>query len=190
MNNKNINDLEKVVQLFNDDGDEKALALLYKMTNDRIVQLALGWRQEYEEALESSYSDVSYMYEDLISYIYDKYRLNEVPLEVKVENQNYKSILGRNNHMQNVMALNYLLDIGRSNLLNDEFYNKQLDEIENKYKENKGNPLMTKDFVIEALKISRQMATLDQKDIYAFIQNEIEISKEPEQENDSIDYDY
>ena len=188
MNNKNVNDLEKVVQLFNDDGDEKALALLYKMTNDRIVQLALVWKQEYEESLETSYSDASYMYDDLISYIYDKYKLNEVPLEVKVENQNYKSILGRNNHLQNVMALNYLLDLGRSNLLNDEFYSKQLEEIENKYKENKGNPFMTKDFVIDALKISIQMATLNPKDIYAFIQNEIETSKE--QENDSIDYDY
>lgn len=108
-----------------------------------------------------------------------------------MKNQDYKSVLGRNSHIQNVLALNYLFDIGRHNLLNDEFYNKQLKEIENRYNEGKGNPLMTKDFVIEALKISRQMAALESRDIYAFIQNEIEISEEQnkENENDSPDYD-
>ncbi len=70
-----------VVDLFQNDKDEKALNLLYRLTNDSIVKIALDWRKEYEESLESVYSDASYMYNDVISYIYEKYKLNEISKE-------------------------------------------------------------------------------------------------------------
>lgn len=106
-----------------------------------------------------------------------------------MKKQDYKSVLGRNNYLQNALALNCLLDLGRNNLLNDDFYNRQLKELEDKYDEDKDNPLMTKDFAMESLKISRQMATLQMKEICSFIQNEIVNSEEQNKENDSPDYD-
>ena len=67
-----MNDFEKVNELFMKENDEKALKLLYKLTKDTIVKMALEWKEKYE-TIDNTYSDANYMYEDLISYIYDKY---------------------------------------------------------------------------------------------------------------------
>lgn len=70
------NKFEKVVELFSNDGDEKALALLYKITKDQLVKIALEWRKEYELSIECGQTDAEYMYCDIINYLYDKYNLN------------------------------------------------------------------------------------------------------------------
>lgn len=42
----------------------------------------------------------------------------------------YKNILGRNNPLQNRLAIELLLQKGRENILNDNFYNKLLENVE------------------------------------------------------------
>lgn len=61
-----------IAELFMEEGDEKALAELYKATKDEIVMIALKWRKDKEE-WKSDYADS--MYEDIISYIFRKYSL-------------------------------------------------------------------------------------------------------------------
>lgn len=69
---------EKVIELFNDDGDEKALKLLYKITKDKLVKIALDWRKEYAMQIEDTCTDASFMYQDIIEHLYDKYKLNDL----------------------------------------------------------------------------------------------------------------
>jgi len=90
----------------------------------------------------------------------------------------------------NLMAFNCLIDYGRNNLLNDDYYNQLIKQMENDYEEGKGNPFMEKDYAIEIIKVSRRMASLEHKDLYDFIQKGFIVSNEIQQENDSPDYDY
>ena len=69
--------LKKVVKLFMDENDEKALKRLYKITNDPLVKMLLEWRAEHSERLAYSYSGEFSMYQDVISYIFDKYELRK-----------------------------------------------------------------------------------------------------------------
>lgn len=101
-----------------------------------------------------------------------------------------KEDLKRNDNPMNLMALACLLDYGRNNLLNDDYYNHLIKQMENDYDRGKGNPFMAKDYAIEIIKTSRKMASLEHKDLYDFIQKDIIISNEIQQENDSPDYDY
>lgn len=101
-----------------------------------------------------------------------------------------KEDLKRNDNPMNLMALDCLLNYGRNNLLNDDYYNQLIKQMENEYKRGKGNPFMKKDYAIEIIRTSRKMASLEHKDLYDFIQKDLIISHEIQQENDSPDYDY
>lgn len=90
----------------------------------------------------------------------------------------------------NLMAFNCLIDYGRNNLLNEDYYNQLIKQMENDYEKGKGNPFMEKDYAIEIIKVSRKMAFLEHKDLYDFIQKGFIVSNEIQQENDSPDYDY
>lgn len=76
-----MRDLKKVVDLFMEENDTKALKELYKITNDKIVKILLDWKKEYEVELESSDTYCSSMYEDVMSYVWNKYKLNEIDKE-------------------------------------------------------------------------------------------------------------
>ena len=67
---------KKVIKLFMEENDEAALKLLFKVTKDDIVNTLLNWRKEYEIALSDYNTPQFYMYEDIISYIFKKYKLN------------------------------------------------------------------------------------------------------------------
>lgn len=67
-----MNNFEKVNDLFMEENDIDALELLYELTHDTIVKMALDWKKEYE-TIGCTYSDANYMYNDIISYLYDKY---------------------------------------------------------------------------------------------------------------------
>ena len=67
---------KKVIKLFMEENDEAALKLLFKATKDDIVNTLLDWRKEYEIALSDYNTPQFYMYEDIISYIFKKYKLN------------------------------------------------------------------------------------------------------------------
>lgn len=101
-----------------------------------------------------------------------------------------KSYLRKNDYFQNNMALENLLEFGRTNLKDDDFYNKQIREIEERHQEGKGTPFMTKDYEIEIIKISRRMASMPSKDLYNYIQNEMAKTEELTNDKDEPNYDY
>lgn len=84
----------------------------------------------------------------------------------------YQKVLGKNNPLQNQLALALLLEKGRENILNDKFYNAMLKKVEEK-----PNSFMTEDFQKEYIKISRDMASMKSNDLYDFIKNEVNITK-------------
>lgn len=89
----------------------------------------------------------------------------------------YKNILGRNNPLQNRLAIELLLQKGRENILNDNFYNKLLENVEKK-----PNDFMTVDFQKEYIKISRDMANMTSNDLFEFIKDKISIKKDRNKE--------
>lgn len=76
-----MNSLKEVVDLFMQDSDEKALKELYKITNDDIVKILIDWKKEYSIELQLSNTHLSNMYEDVMSYVWEKYKLNEIVKE-------------------------------------------------------------------------------------------------------------
>ena len=84
----------------------------------------------------------------------------------------YQKILGKNNPLQNQLALALLFEKGRENILNDKFYNAMLKNVEEK-----PNSFMSADFQKEYIKISRDMASVKSNDLYDFIKNEVNITK-------------
>ena len=107
-----------------------------------------------------------------------------------MKEKNYRKILGKNDNFQNQCALNYLLNYGRNNLLDDNFFNNKIKETEDAYNSQRGSPIMTKDYNIAIIKISREMASMDVKDLYDFIQSEICFVEKIDRETDSPEYDY
>lgn len=105
-----------------------------------------------------------------------------------MKKENLRESLKRNDNPMNLMALQYLLNYGRNSLLNDDFYNEQIKKLEDDYTNEKGNQLLSKDYAIEIIKTSRKMASMEHKDLYDFIQKDIIITNEIEQ--NSPDYDY
>lgn len=69
--------MEEVNRLFMEENDEKALTLLYELTKDEVVKVALNWCKEYELELDNVYSNELYMYNDIIGALYKKYNIGE-----------------------------------------------------------------------------------------------------------------
>lgn len=69
--------MKEVNRLFMEENDEKALTLLYELTKDEVVKVALNWCKEYELELDNTYSNELYMYNDIISALYKKYNIGE-----------------------------------------------------------------------------------------------------------------
>lgn len=102
----------------------------------------------------------------------------------------YEKIINKEDKLQNLLAVYVLLDHGRLNLLDEDYYKELLKDIEDN--ENK-NFLVTKEYQQKILAISAEMAKLEHDDIYDFIQNEIELSEkilEKENNDNSQNYDY
>ena len=89
----------------------------------------------------------------------------------------YKKVLEKNNPVQNAMALALLIEHGRTNILNDDYYNNI-----NKNLEENPNPLMTPDFQKEVIKITRDMAKMSSNDLYDFIKNEVHVVRKNDKE--------
>lgn len=105
-----------------------------------------------------------------------------------MKEKNYEKIINKNDKFQNIVAMYNLLDHGRLNLLDKEYYEGLLKDIE---ENGDKNPFMTKEYQKQILDISAEMAKLEHNDIYDFIQNEIDLSnKTLEKEDTSPDYDY
>lgn len=77
--------LEDVVKLFMEENDRQALEKLYEVTNDKLVNILLGWNKEYNEFIGETNTYAGSMYEDIMSYVWDKYKLHEIGKEIKNE---------------------------------------------------------------------------------------------------------
>lgn len=102
----------------------------------------------------------------------------------------YEKIINKHDKLQYTLAIYVLLDHGRENLLDEEYYNELSDEIESGKTK---NPYMTKEYEKQILDISVEIAKLEHKDIFDLIQHEIELSDkalENETNENSPEYDY
>lgn len=70
--------LIKIVDMFMNEEDEKALKELYKVTEDKLVKILLDWRQEYEGFIDDYMTYVGSMYENIMDYVWERYKLNEI----------------------------------------------------------------------------------------------------------------
>lgn len=102
----------------------------------------------------------------------------------------YEKITNKHENLQNTLAIYVLLDHGRLNLLDKDYYDELSKDIESGKTQ---NPFMTKEYEKEILDISVEMAKLEHNDIYDFIQNEMNLSErtiENKEDNTSTEYEY
>lgn len=79
--------LVDIVTLFMNENDRQALEKLYEITNDKIVKILIDWNKEYEEFIGEPGTYASDMYEDVMNYIWDKYKLNEIEKTIDRSNE-------------------------------------------------------------------------------------------------------
>ena len=70
--------MEEVAKLFMEESDKKALEKLYNITKDDIVRIALDWCNSYVVELDEVNTNEFYMYDDIINYIWKKYKIGEI----------------------------------------------------------------------------------------------------------------
>lgn len=80
-----MSDLNKVVELFMKENDKQALEELYKRTDDKLAKILLNWKNEYEMELKDPNTWTRYMYDDIIEYIWEKYKLYEINKEENID---------------------------------------------------------------------------------------------------------
>ncbi len=66
---------KEVIKLFMEEDDKKALKKMYKYTKDKLIKILLRWKVEYEMELEYGQTNEFYMYDDIVSYLWKKYKL-------------------------------------------------------------------------------------------------------------------
>ena len=66
--------MEEVAKLFMEENDIKALKKLYEVTQDKIIQILINWKENYEE-MEYTDTNEFMLYDDIINYIFEKYNL-------------------------------------------------------------------------------------------------------------------
>ena len=87
-------------------------------------------------------------------------------MEVKFKMSNYNDILDSREWEENTIALSWVLELGQRHLLNDEYYKNLKREIE------KNDDVNIKtDYLKRVLEIAREMAAMDEVDLYDYIQN-------------------
>ena len=69
-----------------EENDEEALKKLYEITNDELVKILIEWHQEYNEFIGEPNTYAGSMYSDIMSCIWDKYKLNELEETIVEEN--------------------------------------------------------------------------------------------------------
>lgn len=66
--------MKKVCKIFMKD-DKRGLKELYKITNDELCNIALGWLDKYTEIESGNINNEWEMYDDIISYLWKKYNI-------------------------------------------------------------------------------------------------------------------
>lgn len=70
--------LKKILDLFMNESDREALEELYKETKDPLVKILLDWNGQYEIEIQDYNTPQFYMYDDIMSYIFGKYKLRKI----------------------------------------------------------------------------------------------------------------
>lgn len=87
-------------------------------------------------------------------------------------------ILRNNEKLMNDVAFSYLLEYGRQNILDSNFYNNEIKEIEN----GKKGFLMTPEFKKEVLEIAKYMAEMKDKDLKNYVYNKVKAERKMQKE--------
>lgn len=87
----------------------------------------------------------------------------------------YEEFVDTKNTLQNKFALNTLLELGRRNILDNQYYEKMLNDIDKG-----GSAFMTADYQREILEIAKDMAKLNDKDLCEYIYDKVKDEKKLE----------
>lgn len=68
----------EIVDIFMNENDKIGLEELYKVTEDKLVKILLNWKDEYEGFVDDYNTYVGSMYNDIMDYVWEKYKLNEI----------------------------------------------------------------------------------------------------------------
>lgn len=68
--------MQEVYKLFMEDGDEKALKLLYDITEDELCNILLRWHKDYVDKFKDIHTNEWEMYADVITYLWHKYDID------------------------------------------------------------------------------------------------------------------
>ena len=99
-------------------------------------------------------------------------KIEEMEMKKTKNMKEYEKVIDKRNTIQNAFAINYLLQNGRNNLLDDECFNEMLEKAEN----NK-NSFATPEYQKEAMKIARRMASLTDKQFCEYIHDKVKEEK-------------
>ena len=89
----------------------------------------------------------------------------------------YEEIIKGQDPFQCALALEYLLRNGRENLQDDVYYQNLQDNIKDNDDSRSG---ITNGYALDSLKIARDMAKLDTKELCEYIYDEVKYQKEQE----------
>lgn len=89
--------------------------------------------------------------------------------------KSYQKLLDGRKTLQNKFALNTLLELGRKNILDNQYYEKMLNDIDKG-----GSAFMTADYQREILEIAKDMAKLNDKDLCEYIYDKVKDEKKLE----------
>lgn len=87
-------------------------------------------------------------------------------------------ILRNNDKLMNDVAFSYLLEYGRQNILDDNFYNNEIKEIE----KGKNSFLMTPEFKKDILEIARYMAKMKDKELKNYVYDKVKAERKMQKE--------
>ncbi len=157
----------EVVDMFMNDSDIEALEQLYAITKDKLLEILITWKVEYGDIIDNPKTNISYMYSDMIGYVWDKYKLNEMGEQRRKLEENIISIFKNQ------------LNINRNNFeLKKDIYLAD-------YSKNELDYLVSKN-IIKLTKLSNPIFKLEQKYIDDFLEKKWrELADVPFKEVDS-----
>ena len=99
-------------------------------------------------------------------------KIEEMEMKETKNMKEYEKVIDKRNTIQNAFAINYLLQNGRNNLLDDKYFSEILEKVDN----NK-NSFATPQYQKEAMKIARRMAGLTDKQFCEYIYDKVKEEK-------------
>lgn len=76
---------KEIIKLFNEERDSEALNKLFDLTQDKMIIPLLKLYDEFEDEIKDYTTYIGEIYRDFIDYVWEKYNLIEVQLEIEQE---------------------------------------------------------------------------------------------------------